>query len=319
MKIAFTSCMTTTVFPDQPVWDQIAAHPLDHLVLTGDSVYIDTPPYDPHPRKMTDDAFARHVFSRYSDLLAQPQFTALVHKVPTHAIWDDHDFLWNEASRELAAFKVEHQGKVHLSRALFRAYLRTLEARLAPGSFPAAYNEAILWQATPAPGYRYTDLGANVALHLTDGRSWRTRKKLLGETQRAQMEQRIRSLPPDTVHLVASGIVVESGSADNWGKFQDDYPWLVRLAGEFRMIVLSGDIHANRFDMVETAGPWPLYDLTASGAAVRRLVTLLAACQNYGLLDITGEWLTVWLYHFNTLDLPAPRRIHRQSWQLQAL
>ncbi|MEN9885922.1 MAG: hypothetical protein RL758_500, partial [Pseudomonadota bacterium] len=32
-----------------------------------------------------------------------------------------------------------------------------------------------------------------------------------------------------------------------------------------------------------------------------------------------GEWLTVWLYHFNTLDLPAPRRIHRQSWQLQAL
>ena len=26
MKLAFTSCMSSTVFSQQPVWDQIAAH-----------------------------------------------------------------------------------------------------------------------------------------------------------------------------------------------------------------------------------------------------------------------------------------------------
>ena len=35
MKIAFTSCMSTTVFAQQPVWDQIAGQHPDRLLLLG--------------------------------------------------------------------------------------------------------------------------------------------------------------------------------------------------------------------------------------------------------------------------------------------
>ena len=68
MKLAFTSCMSFTVFAQQPVWDQIAAQRPDRLLLLGDSVYTDIhAPSD--PQTMGDDEFARYLFSLYRDLL----------------------------------------------------------------------------------------------------------------------------------------------------------------------------------------------------------------------------------------------------------
>jgi glyoxylase-like metal-dependent hydrolase (beta-lactamase superfamily II) len=40
MKIAFTSCMSFTVFAQQPVWDQIAAQRPDRLLLLGDTLHV---------------------------------------------------------------------------------------------------------------------------------------------------------------------------------------------------------------------------------------------------------------------------------------
>ena len=77
MKLAFASCMCTTAFKKQPVWDDIAAHQRDALVLLGDSVYTDIhAPSD--PQTMGDDEFAQYLFSLYRELLAQPQFVRLV-------------------------------------------------------------------------------------------------------------------------------------------------------------------------------------------------------------------------------------------------
>ncbi|MBK6639352.1 MAG: alkaline phosphatase D family protein, partial [Rhodocyclaceae bacterium] len=103
MKIAFTSCMAFTVFAQQPVWDQIAAQRPDRLLLLGDSVYIDAPPYPigmTHPKQMAPVEFLQHVLHRWRTQLDQPQFRALVSAVPTDAIWDDHDFLWDESYGE---------------------------------------------------------------------------------------------------------------------------------------------------------------------------------------------------------------------------
>lgn len=312
--------MSTTVFPQQSVWDQIKAQQPDHLVLTGDSIYIDTPPYAQHPKLMSDNDFSQHVFARWNALLQQAQFRALVAQpsITTHAIWDDHDFLWNEAYGEHAILSPVYQGAVRTTRALFNAFSRALELRLAPGSFPATYNAAALLPPSPsAPGYRYRDLGQQVALHLTDGRSYRQGSILLGEAQRREIEEKIKLLPVETVHLIASGSVVEAHKGDAWSNFDSDYAWLIGLAKMYKILVLSGDIHKNRFDTVDAGTGRFLFDATASGAAIRRLVNLLSPCQNYGLLDISKTEIRISFYAFGVLDKSAPQiRIRRDTWQL---
>ena len=308
--------MSTTVFPQQPVWEQIKAQQPDHLLLTGDSVYIDTPPYAVHPKTMSEDAFMQHVHGRYTALLAQPQFAALVKTVPTEAIWDDHDFLWNEAYAEQAVAKKIYAGHIRASRALFNAYTRSLQAKLATGSFPALYNDALLWkQDEPAPHYRCKDLGAGVVLHLTDGRSQRRKSTLLGSQQRQAIAAKMASFAPDTVHLLASGSVVEAHKGDHWGSFED-HSWLLALAQQHRILVLSGDIHENGFSVIPLDGGKCLFEATASGAAIRLLVTLLSPRQNYGLLEISPQELLVSLFSFGQLNQGKVWRIDRARWQL---
>jgi alkaline phosphatase D len=317
MKVAFTSCMSTQVFPGpQPVWTQIAQSNPDQLVLTGDNIYIDAMPNPVHPKHMSDDEFAFHLFSLYQQLLAQPEFSQLVKAVPTDAIWDDHDFLWNESYAEKAIKKNVYKSLVRASRAMFNAYTRALTARLAPGSFPSEHSDFALWAPDePEPGYRYKDLGQGIALHLTDGRSSRVGNVLLGQAQRLAIEARMASLPVGSVHLLASGSVVEAHKGEHWGTFQD-YQWLLALGRRFNVLVLSGDVHENRFAPIDLGGGRALFEATASGAAIRRLITLLSECQNYGMLDIDANQIVVSLFSFGAPSVIAPVRIDRATWTL---
>lgn len=320
MKIAFASCMSTTVFADQPVWDQIRARRPDHLVLTGDSIYIDTPPYAQHPSTMSDNDFAVHAHRRWLDLLAQPQWRALVGQ-PTlhaHAIWDDHDFLWNNAAGASVGGNPLHQGKARISRALFNAFRRALDQRLRNGSFPAAYNDASLWQPNePAPGYHAVDLAADIVLHLTDGRSERDSATLLGPAQRQAIAARMAQSPDNAVHLLASGSVVEARAGESWLRCADDYGWLLRQAQQHKILVLSGDIHDNRFDELDAGAGRRLFDATSSGAAVRRLVNLGKARQNYGWIEIDATHVRIEFHAFGAADPACPAvRIDRGAWRL---
>ena len=75
MRIAFASCMCTRVFGDQPVWTRIAEQQPDHVVLLGDSIYLDieTPL---SPQQMGEFEFAQHLLTLYNELLAQREFKA---------------------------------------------------------------------------------------------------------------------------------------------------------------------------------------------------------------------------------------------------
>lgn len=316
MKLAFTSCMSTQVFPgQQAVWEQIAARQPDRLVLTGDSVYIDAMPHPVHPRDMAADDFAWHVHMLYRALVAQPQFSALVRAVPTDAIWDDHDFLWNESYAERAIDKLVYRGNVRTSRAMFNAFRRALDAR-APESFPASWMAGELWNLDePAPGYRFRDLGNGVALHLTDGRSQRRGRTLLGEAQRAQIAKAMGEMPPGTTHLLASGSLAIASKGEHWGAF-DDYAWLLDLAARHDILVISGDIHENRFMPLRLDGGRMLFEATSSGAAIRRLVTLLSECQNHGWLEIDDESVAVSFFSFGEPSHIKPVRIDRRNWRL---
>ena len=320
MKIAFTSCFSTTVFPQQPVWSQILALKPDVLVLTGDSIYIDELTNPTHPKAMADFEFLQFVAAKYRRQLAQPDFAALIAAVPTYAIWDDHDFLWNECYEEKAIQKKIYAGLIRASRALFNAYCAQLEGR---ATFPRDDNDARLWNANePAPGYREVKLtqglpsGAPVHLHLTDGRSWRVGRTLLGSAQRAKIEAAMAAAPADTLHLVASGSVIEAHKGDQWGNFED-LAWLRALADKYRIACLSGDIHANDFHRIPTDNGRMLYDFTASGAAIRRAIWAGTECQNFGLLEIDAATLRSQWVRFGLPGALAPVTIDRSSWQMR--
>jgi alkaline phosphatase D len=317
MRVAHTSCFSASVFPDQPVWRQIRAARPDLLVLTGDSVYIDELPIPDHPKTLSDFEFMSLVAAKYRRQLAQTDFAKLIADTRTVAIWDDHDFLWNEHYAEKAIKRKVYAGLIRASRALFRAYCDHIEGRQ---PFPASDSDARLWQPDePPPGYRrleFNPIGQPpLHLHLTDGRSWRIERTLLGATQRAQIETAMDAAPADTVHLLASGSVIEAHKGDSWAGFED-LAWLKTLAGRHRIACLSGDVHAIDFHALAIDGGRWLFDFTASGAAIRRAIFVGSECQNFGLIDVTKDLVKGSWMQFGQPSTLGPVSIDRVAWRL---
>ena len=316
MKIAFASCMCTRVFQDQPVWTQIAALKPDKLVLLGDSIYLDIATAT-SPQDMGDDEFAQHLHRLYTELLAQKQFRALVQGLPKGAVfatWDDHDFLWNDACGATLAKQPQHRSKIALSTAFFTSYRRALALGLAPGSFPAAYNDAMFWPLAPQPlATPSVVLAPGLWLHLSDGRTHRTeqwplaesKRHLLGPVQRAQLGAAVAAAP-DALHLLASGSILA-----DYKRYPNDWQWLMKLAAQQRMLALSGDIHRNELDAFYTGG-WPLHEATSSGAAVKDAVVVGQARQNFGLLEVGAAEVSVQLFEKGVCK--QTRRLARQTW-----
>jgi alkaline phosphatase D len=315
MRIAFTSCMFNRVFADQPVWGWIAAQAPDALVLLGDSTYFDVHTAT-HPRDMSDFAFAQHAYARYTEVIAQPQFAALVRSMPAgsvHAIWDDHDFLWDNAAG--AEMHPVHTEKIRLSAAMLEAFRRALHQQLAPGSFPATYNDPVLWGPSQDLSTPSIALSPTLWLHLSDGRTHRTatflvaasKRTALGRAQKDRFKLVIDAAPPDAVHLWASGSTV--GGLQH---FERDLDWLMGVASQRRMLVLSGDIHRNRLDAFVGNGGFALHEATSSGSAVRDGVVAGAKRQNHGLLDIDAASVTISLFKRDRLEFG--RRLDIATW-----
>jgi alkaline phosphatase D len=319
MKIAFASCMCFQVYPQQPVWDWIAAHNPDRLVLLGDSIYLDISFPGVHPRDMLADQFAQHLFQRYTAQMAQPQFARLVQNMPRQcvtSVWDDHDFLWNDMVGSEAQASPVQRDKLPLTTSFQEAFRRALAAGLTPGSFPAAYNDAIFWQPhQPTLTTPSIQIAPDVWLHLADVRTHRTRvafvpeskRTMLGAAQRGQFEAAIQAAP-NAIHLLASGSTVSS-----YKRFPADWNWLNNLAAKHKMLVLSGDIHRNESDAFFTTG-WPLHEATSSGAAVRDAVVLGERRRNYGMLEIDANSAAFKLYTDNAASQKWSRTISRTSW-----
>lgn len=330
MKLAFTSCMSTEVFTHrQPVWEDIARQDPDVLVLLGDSIYIDCPMpslggdnggAQTGIGAMTPYAFANHVHGLYRTQLAVPEFLQLINrpKLRTFAIWDDHDFLWNDAGQSQALTLKEHTA---YSSNLFQCWrdalakqtafpLTTVDARvnrnigLSPDAF--SYDRAM-------PGYQSVVLQeGGPVLHLTDGRSWRTRKTLLGTTQRAQMEA-VLARHPDALHIVASGSTFDENSSSGWVTHDADASWLRAMATRFNLLLISGDIHRNRCPTPKPCGARSLREFTSSGAAVDFAPTLvplpssirkrLRFERHFGMLTLQGNQLEkADFFHLGQMD-----------------
>lgn len=318
MRIAFTSCFCTQVFKKQSVWDEIAAANPDVLVLLGDSIYLDVGGQfnSLGVQNLSEMDFAQHAYDRYKELLAQKQFRALIQKpsLTTYAIWDDHDFLWNDVCGADAMRSPIQRPLIFPSRALFAAYRNALTLRLAPRSFPSAPPP---WDAnTLPPGYSMVALGANVFLHLTDGRSFRKgrgRDAMLGTAQLDAMEAQMVGTPTGATHLVASGSVFDSRNGENWLDCLPEYERMQRLAKDHNILILSGDIHDNNLASYALEGGRNLFEATASGAAVRTAVVVGALQRNYGVLTIDDANVGIELFKSGATQYRAA--IDRAMWK----
>jgi phosphodiesterase/alkaline phosphatase D-like protein len=319
MKIAFTSCFSAQEFPQQPVWDDIAGEDPDVLVLLGDSMYLDcSGPYGTDEiAELQAEAFAMHAFGRYKAQLAVPQFRNLLERpraqrMQAYAIWDDHDFLWDDAYGANVWKNKALRPLVRASHGMFAAFRQALAGQPIPSTLPP-------WSAdntpAPEPNYQLVELDKHkLYLHLTDGRTARLRKQsLLGQQQFTRLRQAIQK-EPDAVHLVASGSVFEKSKGDSWLKAPAEHDALLELAKSHRILLLSGDIHGVNF--VQHPGPGGrLFEATASGAAVRTGVVIGSEQRNWGLLDITDSQVAVKIRHFD--GVPYDKRIDRQAWALK--
>ena len=171
-------------------------------------------------------------------------------------------------------------------------------------------------------GYRPVRLvdaaGTTVWLHLTDGRSWRTGKQILGPAQRLAIEQQMAQAGPSAVHLLASGSALARGGSSAWEDRPDEWRWLRRLASQHRLLVLSGDIHRNDNppprppDTAPGWGPRSLWEATSSGAgdvsrwlprlqqAAGALRWLIASDHALGVVQVEQHGLAAhWPVHFH--------------------
>lgn len=317
MRIAIVSCFSTRILSNAPVWDWIAAAQPDHLVLLGDSIYLDVAS-GAQPKALGENDFAALLHRLYSHLLADARFSGLVRALPAghvHSIWDDHDFLWNDAEGAEVAKDPTQDGKIALTTAFQEAFRHTLSRQLAAGSWPATPGDAAFWTRPQAPlATPVVALAPDLLLHLTDGRTNRTRtflvpdekRVLLGRTQLQRLRQRVLAAPPDAVHLVASGSTIAG-----WQPYARDLQALLDVAAQRRLLVLSGDIHRNNLDGFHTGG-LPLHEATSSGAAIKAAVEFGARRHNHGLVDVTAASVHLRLFKRNQLELE--RRIDRGSW-----
>ncbi len=321
IKIAFASCFSAQICPSQPVWKWIEAEKPDYLVLLGDSIYLDVSTPD-HPMLMTDDEFAKHLFARYTAQLAVPEFKSLIQsmgKNRVYSLWDDHDFLWNDENGADAWGTPIKRSKIVISSAFQHAYRQALAAGLAPKSFPSAYNAKVFWEtnhcpaATPSIHLAQED----VWLHVTDGRTHRTRtwaveqakRTLLGAAQKAALAAAYAQSSPTSVHLFASGSVM----GDYKKSYPVDWAWLMAQADTRRTLALTGDIHRNARDEFANT-KLPLYEATSSGAAVKELVVAGNDLANHGMLTIDDTHVTVNLFESNQQQPELNRRLVRKTW-----
>lgn len=216
-RVAFSSCVGRSGFMTAAIWAEMAARTkFDALLMLGDNHYADTT--EPEPQ--------RRAYYDYRSVLGYADITR---RVPTYAIWDDHDYGPNDSDGTA-------KGK-EISLVTFQQ----------------------MW-ANPAygqpddPGVYYKFSRGDVDFFMLDNRYHRSpnrapddgTKTMLGAKQLAWFKREILASQAK-VKFVASGSEWErNGHLDSWTSFarerEEIFDHLIRNDVQ-GVILLSGDRH----------------------------------------------------------------------------
>ncbi|WOI56323.1 alkaline phosphatase D family protein [Palleronia sp. LCG004] len=308
MSIAFVSCngqehgdLDRPVASRNALWRQLAERnarePIQLLLQGGDQIYADEVteahplsrdwPDVPH-RELGDDeiaelraALGKAFFLRYATQAAQGGFSEVSARIPTLAMWDDHDICDGWGSLRPASLDSQ------VGRCLFEAAREAFllfQMGHAPSERPEiAMGEGHLsWRVT-APGFSIVapDLrSTRRPERVMDDRTWADMERVMGElpTGHTFIMSSVPALGP-RLSLVERAMKItrrmekyEDDLRDQWQSFAHREEWqrFLRLLldrhedPDAPVTVLSGEIHlATRAIMDAPAGP--LHQLVASG------------------------------------------------------
>lgn len=296
MKIAFTSCFDAIRDDSQVAWLAMAQRQPDHLVLLGDNIYMDYAWGHPYglrePGKLSLAEFSATMHSYFARQWAVPSFQAAIAAPAVHAIWDDHDFAWDNARGGEYVFGDDlyvAPAYRRVSRLLFQQYRQALVDK--PASYPP--NPCPTGEVSHDLGgiQTHLDLQPDLRLHLLDGRSFREVpgpiSSLLGKQQREALGQAL--LPRPAINLIASGTTLA-----DWEQFRPDHQWLTSRCKAFNVLVLSGDIHEPALNLHQQP-----YEATASALAQPqgKLEIFSKRSEVFGLLEVSAEGVQVDIFH----------------------
>ena len=251
--LAFGSCALQT--EPQPIWGPIAASRPDIFLFLGDTVYADT-------------ASMEVKRQAYATLAGIPGFRDLRKSTPILAMWDDHDYGYNDVGGE-------YPEKIASQRLFLDFFQEPADSprRKRPGIYGSYYygQAPRLIQVILLDTRYFRD-----SLELTVPRpSFKTaykpttdkNKTILGSDQWEWLEKELGK--PAQVRIIATGIqlVTDGHQGEKWGNFPHELARLYRLierTGAEGAVVISGDRHYAEFSAEREGVPYPLYDFTSS-------------------------------------------------------
>jgi alkaline phosphatase D len=269
--------------PGRPYGDRydifatMAAQSPDMMLWLGDNVYLREADYDSR----------WGMAERYRHTRALPELQPLLRAAHHYAIWDDHDYGPDNASRSFVRGDTSHE--------LFRRY----------------------W-ANPSYGVRdsggiFTQVNFHdVDFFLLDNRSWRDQdrtpdgpgKSMFGAGQLGWLKDALlASRAPFKIIASGSQLLNDLTGKEAWTHFPDEraafLAWL-ETAGVDGVLLLSGDTHYSALFRLPRAAGYPLHELTCSpltagthrrgfGEENPRLVPgTYVAARNFCQLDVSG-------------------------------
>lgn len=312
-RIAFTSCIRRKNDQDkQPQWQAILDTDPDYLFLMGDHIYMDfgywpfSREYTGKPRRYNAEQFEQVMRSKYQLQWREPHFRQLIthmrNKNGLFAVWDDHDFAWNNACGKDVPDTIKH-----ISRHLFHEFL------------DCSPNKPQL--------YGYVDMPLAKAIFL-DNRFYADKRdhrnpnaSMLGDDQWQFLTECLHNTSQYT--LIISSLSLTQGGED-WRRYPHDWQRLQQLiSGRRDILFIGGDIHRNAF--LPPGAERPCYEIIASGMAVNQLGLPFGITdqRNWGLLELSSNAVDVYLHRRKWLHRHTMQRSHYRinaaTWQAERL
>jgi alkaline phosphatase D len=226
------------------MWNTIAAHQPDALLLLGDNVYID------HPERPATQQYCYH--RRQS----RPEWRQLSQKTPVYTIWDDHDFTYND----------ERGGAAVDSPYWKREVLRVFQNQWANPYYGSGESQ---------PGCYYDFAIGDVDFFMLDTRYYREDPKtdgasMLGPIQKQWLKDKL--LASDATFKVICTSVpfsenTKPGSLDTWDGHAEEREEIRSFltANEVEgVLFIAADRHRSDAWKTEREGDYPIYEFMSS-------------------------------------------------------
>lgn len=251
--LALGSCMNPEQNPNMPVFKSIAALKPRAMVFLGDNGYLpNTEAEFPRTRREAH----RLICKLHEEVRTAVDLQPIMGRVPTYAIWDDHDYGPDNANKEW----------VYGPEAL-TAFMR--------------YWPNPSYGTPEAPGVFTSFTFGDVDVFMLDGRTYRDadgakdRKTMLGEGQMKWLKEKL-SKSEATFKVICSPtqVLADGHGWDTWGNYAEEREAFIKWLFENKVngvVFVSGDRHMGELTLrnadEKVAGSYPLLDLTTSPLA----------------------------------------------------